>query len=378
MKKSKKIDTLVLLRYLFLATAVAGIGYSILPSDQPEQPKKPRDNSTGYLVENPDGIYTIFRTDTKYPDKEAATIDHSKFCYQIGSETDKFPSIQNSLNSLEKTGDAGEHLHIIAEDESIFFCKKNEPIGNANAIYKFHYESVYYNYLKFSNEQLMSTTAHELAHAEQDSRDLAKIDINWDLKSLMRFYFAMEAPAVTAQIIVAFEAKQAGNDKLWDLLKTGKRSAAFKKNDPMLEEFNDNYETQKAMGRNHKQAIEFSGQEAWKTVIKNEIWIESYAKTTIEKYSKRLDSNHKALRTIGTNMPSNETISALANIGGYNFGEGLTIDSFKFEDGTDIFDLIPAPIKAEMADLELRRQEIIKELQQKPVPLKEMNIGPKA
>lgn len=134
--------------------------------------------------------------------------------------------------------------------------------------------------------------AHELLHAVQDKNQLLHYQYSWDVHSRLARNLSIEAAAISFEILVAFEAKQNGDARLWNYLSQSARPGSMNSyGDVRLYTLaEEKWAAAKANGKDDAAALQDVGQGLWQRMFENQPWLNFYLNFELATYIRDVTS----------------------------------------------------------------------------------------
>lgn len=141
------------------------------------------------------------------------------------------------------------------------------------------------------NENIMVLhLAHELLHAAQDKNDLLVYQYDWDIHSRLSRNLSIEAAAITFELLVAFEAKQAGDDTLWKYLSSRFATQSAYGDAGLYTLADEQWKLSKDAGKDDKTALGDVGRALWTRMFDNQGWLQFYLNFELASYMRDITS----------------------------------------------------------------------------------------
>lgn len=126
------------------------------------------------------------------------------------------------------------------------------------------------------------TLGHEVMHAAQHRNGELNYARNWDTSSRISRTLATEAAALTMEFMIAYEAKEAGNPKLWDYLQNRFDNAYADKR--IYTALPEAHKAALARGEAPDAALKLAAKEVFHLVLENREWRRFYLDFELRNY----------------------------------------------------------------------------------------------
>lgn len=145
--------------------------------------------------------------------------------------------------------------------------------------------------------------AHELLHAAQDKNELLSYQYDWDIHSRLSRNLSIEAAAITFELLVAFEAKQAGDDTMWKYLSSRFATQSAYGDAGLYTLADEQWKASKDAGKDDKAALGDVGRALWTRMFDNQGWLHFYLNFELASYMRDITSgaldNQSSIRENG-------------------------------------------------------------------------------
>jgi len=206
-----------------------------------------------------------------------------RMCFRVGDETgEEHKKIRAALQELQNMPLLGAPLVAYAVTNDVQFCTLPDMTAGVGAQYvpRIH---VIMSSDAGGPEVMLLRIAHEIFHARQDGNDLLNYYYSWDVDSRVARNMTIEAAAVTAELLIAFEAKQNGNPKIWEHIQ--KRFSDGVYGDAVIyERIENSFAQAKAAGLSDIEAYGAAGRAAFERVFDVESWRNYYLNFELQSY----------------------------------------------------------------------------------------------
>lgn len=198
-----------------------------------------------------------------------------RMCFTVGAEaTAEQQNIKSALEALQKMPLLGAPLVAYALANNVQFCSLPDMTAGVGAQYVPGINAVMSGDAD-SPEVMMLRIAHEIFHARQDNNGLLDYYYSWDVDSRVARNMTIEAAAVTAELLIAFEAKQNGNAKVWEHIK-GRYADGVYADAAIYDRIESTFDRAKSAGMTDMEAYTFAGRAAFERVFDVEGWRNYY------------------------------------------------------------------------------------------------------
>ncbi len=190
--------------------------------------------------------------------------------------------IKTALQDLQKMPLLGAPLVAYAVAQDVQFCSLPDMTAGVGAQYVPGINAIMSGNAD-SPEVMLLRVAHEIFHARQDGNDLLNYYYSWDAESRVARNMTIEAAAVTAELLIAFEAKQNGNPKIWDHIK-GRVSDGVYADAAIYDRIESTFARAKTAGLSDMDAYTFAGRAAFERVFDIDGWRNYYLNFELQNY----------------------------------------------------------------------------------------------
>lgn len=272
------------------------------------------------------------------PEKDRIRAYIAQLCF--GSKDAPQPKQQEmraALEALAKLPLTGRPLVEMAARENIQFCKVSHLPAGTGAQYVPTLGAVLAPG-SAAHEIMQLHLAHEILHAEQDKNQLLAYHYDWDIHSRLARNLSIESAALSFEILVAFEAKQQGDPRMWDHLRTQYGPQSTYGDQRLYTLAEEIWEKSKAGGKDDPSALRDVGRALWERNFENRAWLDFYLNYELAIYVRDITSgaldDQRALKSAGFGQ---EKIDASGKTGnGGSFTTGAQVPPLeKLLDGND-------------------------------------------
>lgn len=233
--------------------------------------------------------------------------------------------LSEALDSLAKLTYMGKPLVDLAASGNLRFCGLEHLPAGIAAQYLPGVDAVVSGKLGHREEEVMKL-AHEIIHATQSKNGLLSYSHEWDIQSRVARNLSIEAAALTAEFMVAFEAKVAGDPSYWDFIQ--KQYGGTTYNDKELYRLIETtYQSSIDAGKTQETALRDAGKAAFGRVFESDDWRNFYLNLELSLYLTDLaDRKFENATTIAHNQFGPELVAKAGRIGANaSFTEGATV-----------------------------------------------------
>lgn len=285
-------------------SALTGCASSPARSDGPDQNDPHKPVSVTSLQQNLEGrdltsnTEAIFRRNAPHPVNQnmsearrvQAYIDQLCFTTDSARKPEQ-EAMRRALEELYALPLTGRPLVEMAARENIQFCNiKHLPAGTGA-----QYVPTLGAVLApgdMPRDPMTLRIAHELLHAVQDQNQLLHYQYSWDVHSRLARNLSIEAAAISFEILVAFEAKQNGDARLWNYLSQSARPGSLNSyGDVRLYTLaEEKWAAAKTSGKDDAAALRDVGQALWQRMFENQPWLDFYLNFELATYIRDVTS----------------------------------------------------------------------------------------
>jgi len=190
--------------------------------------------------------------------------------------------IRTALQELQKMPLLGAPLVAYAVANDVRFCSLPDMTAGVGAQYVPRIHAIMSSDVG-GPEVMMLRIAHEIFHARQDGNALLDYYYSWDVESRVARNMTIEAAAVTAELLIAFEAKQNGNPKVWEHIKQRFSDGVYA-DAAIYDRIESSFERAKAAGLSDIDAYGFAGRAAFERVFDIDNWRNYYLNFELQSY----------------------------------------------------------------------------------------------
>lgn len=207
----------------------------------------------------------------------------SRMCFAADEEAKaEQQNIKTALQELQKMPLLGAPLVAYAITNDVQFCSLPDMTAGVGAQYVPGINAVMSGNAD-SPEVMLLRIAHEIFHARQDNNQLLDYYYSWDADSRVARNMTIEAAAVTAELLIAFEAKQNGNPKIWEHIK-GRTADGVYADAGIYDRIESTFERAKEAGLSDMEAYTFAGRAAFERVFDVDGWRNYYLNFELQNY----------------------------------------------------------------------------------------------
>jgi len=194
-----------------------------------------------------------------------------KLCFSLGDDTTLAQkNIEQALKALKELPVLGAPLVEYAAAQNIQFCALSELPAGVGAQYMSGLGAILASDAD-NSVVMMLRVAHEIVHARQDNTDLLTYYYNWDIENRVARNLTIEAAAVTSEMLIAFEAKQRGDNSVWDHLRQRYSDGVYADAE-IYDRIENAWNGAKASGKGDMEAYAAAGQAGFERVFDVEGW----------------------------------------------------------------------------------------------------------
>ena len=206
-----------------------------------------------------------------------------RMCFTVGAQaTAEQKNIRDALEELQKMPLLGAPLVAYAMANDLQFCSLPDMTAGVGAQYVPGINAVMSGDAD-SPEVMLLRIAHEIFHARQDGNALLDYYYSWDAESRVARNMTIEAAAVTAELLIAFEAKQNGNDKIWEHIKSRVADGVYA-DAAIYDRIESTFDRAKTAGLSDMEAYTFAGRAAFERVFDVDGWRNYYLNFELQNY----------------------------------------------------------------------------------------------
>lgn len=233
--------------------------------------------------------------------KIRAYIDQLCFSSQSAPKPEQ-EEMRKALERLARLPLTGRPLVEMAARENVQFCNIPHLPAGTGAQYVPTLGAVLAPGARTENIMVLHL-AHELLHAAQDKNELLVYQYDWDIHSRLSRNLSIEAAAITFELLVAFEAKQAGDDSMWKYLSSRFASQSAYGDAGLYTLAEEQWKISKDAGKDDKAALGDVGQALWTRMFDNQGWLHFYLNFELASYMRDITSgaldNQSSIRENG-------------------------------------------------------------------------------
>lgn len=206
----------------------------------------------------------------------------SRMCFTANGAGAEHQKIKTALQELQKMPLLGAPLVAYAVASDVQFCSLPDMTAGVGAQYVPGIHAIMSGDAD-SPELMLLRIAHEIFHARQDANDLLNYYYSWDIDSRVARNMTIEAAAVTAELLIAFEAKQNGNPGIWEHIKQRYADGVYA-DAAIYDRIESSFERAKAAGLSDIDAYSFAGRAAFERVFDIDGWRNYYLNFELQNY----------------------------------------------------------------------------------------------
>lgn len=214
----------------------------------------------------------------------------NQLCFSLNTpQREEQEYMRSALTRLAALPLTGRPLVEMAARDNVQFCNITHLPAGTGAQYVPGLGAVLAPSTRSANVMVLHI-AHEILHAAQDKNDLLSYQYSWDIHSRLSRNLSIEAAAMTYELMVALEAKHAGDTTMWDFMR-GRVSTQSSYGDPRLYTIaEETWQKSKEAGMADKNAMREVGKALWTHMFENQSWLNFYLNFELATYVRDVTS----------------------------------------------------------------------------------------